>query len=157
MGVSGAGKTTIGKLLASVLGWSFHEGDDFHPRSNLLKMAQGTPLSDEDRWPWLGQIRELVGSLVDSGEDAIITCSALRQSYREYLLEGHQVLEFVYLKGDYSLIRSRLVERKSHFMKVNVLDSQFRTLEEPEGVITIEVALEPSVIVDTIKTALSLA
>ena len=157
MGVSGAGKTTVGQLLAQDLGWPFFEGDDFHPRSNVVKMAQGIALTDEDRWPWLDRIRERIGTLVASGQNAIIACSALRQTYREHLLEGIRETVLVYLKGNYSLISSRLAQRQDHFMNADLLDSQFRTLEEPEGVITIEAVLEPQEIVDAVKQALSLA
>ena len=156
MGVSGAGKTTVGRLLAQDLGWPFFEGDDFHPPSNVLKMARGIALTDEDRWPWLDRIRELIGTIVDSGQDAVIACSALKQTYREHLLEGSQGTVFVYVKGDYGLIRSRLAQREDHFMKANLLDSQFRTLEEPEGVITIDAVLKPREIVDAVKQALAL-
>ena len=157
MGVSGAGKTTVGQLLAQDLGWPFFEGDDFHPRSNVVKMAQGIALTDADRWPWLDSIRERIGTLVASGQNAVIACSALRQTYREHLLEGIRETVLVYLKGNYSLISSRLAQRQDHFMNANLLDSQFRTLEEPEGVITIEAVLEPQEIVDAVKQALSLA
>ena len=157
MGVSGVGKTTVGHLLAQDLGWPFFEGDDFHPRSNVVKMAQGIALTDEDRWPWLDRIREQIGTLVASGQNAVIACSALRQTYREHLLEGLQEIVLVYLKANHSLIRSRLAQRQDHFMNADLLDSQFRTLEEPEGVITIEAVLEPLEIVGVLKQALSLA
>ena len=157
MGVSGAGKTTVGQLLAQDLGWPFFEGDDFHPRSNVVKMSQGIALTDEDRWPWLDRIRQRIGILVASGQNAVIACSALKQTYREHLLEGIQEIVLVYLKGDYSLIRSRLAQRRDHFMNAGLLDSQFRTLEEPEGVITIESVLGPQEIADAVKQALSLA
>ena len=157
IGVSGAGKTTVGRLLAQDLGWPFYEGDDFHPQSNVAKMAQGVALTDEDRWPWLDRIRELIGTLVDSHENAVIACSALKHTYRKHLLEGYQGMVLVYLKGNYSLIRSRLAQRQNHFMKADLLDSQFRTLEEPEGAITIEVVPDPQEIVDAVKQALVLA
>ena len=138
MGVSGSGKTTVGQLLAQDLGCPFYEGDDYHPSSNIAKMTQGTELSDEDRWPWLNKIRELIVTLSEAEQDAVITCSALRQAYRDLLLDGKQGVVLVYLRGNYSLIRSRLARRQTHFMKLALLDSQFRTLEEPEFATTRE-------------------
>ena len=155
MGVSGVGKTTVGELLARDLDWPFHEGDDHHPPGNVLKMAQGLPLTDEDRWPWLDAIHDLVGSVISSGENAVITCSALKQEYRHRLVKDHlgEVI-FVYLKGDYELIRHRLADRTDHFMNIDLLESQFHALEEPEGTITIDVTSEPQEIVAVIKQAL---
>ena len=154
MGVSGAGKTTVGKLLANDLGWTFYEGDDFHPRSNVVKMAQGIALTDDDRWPWLDELHKLIDGLVASGQNAVVACSALREGYRQHLRRGDTEVVFVYLKGDYQLIRSRIAERHDHFMKADLLESQFRTLEEPEGVVTVDVSLEPAKIVDAVKKKL---
>ena len=156
IGVSGAGKSTVGKLLAQDLGWPFHEGDDFHPRSNLVKMAQGIALTDDDRWPWLDEVRKLIDGLVASGQNAIVACSALREAYRQRLRQDAAEVVFVYLKGEQGLIRSRLAERQDHFMKAGLLESQFRTLEEPEGVVTMDVALNPEDIVGGLKRALGL-
>ena len=114
-------------------------------------------MTDEDRWPWLDRIRELIGTLVEPGENAVIACSALKQTYREHLTEGNQGVVFVYLKGNYSVIRSRLAQRQNHFMKADLLDSQFRTLEEPEGAFAIEMVLDPQEIVYAVKQALLLA
>ena len=156
MGVSGAGKTTIGQLLAQDLAWPFFEGDDFHPRSNVVKMAQGIALTDEDRWPWLDRIQELIHNLVVSGQNAVIACSALKQTYRDRLAADNDAVVFVYLKGEYKLLGSRLTDRQDHFMKTELLESQFRTFEEPDGVITLDVIPEPEVIVGAAKQALGL-
>ena len=157
IGVSGVGKTTIGKLLAQDLGWPFHEGDDYHSRSNVVKMARGIPLTDEDRGPWLDSLHKLIGGILWSDQNAVVACSALREVDRHRLQRSHNGVAFVYLKGDYQLIRYRLAERADHYMKADLLRSQFHTLEEPEGVITIDVALEPVEIVDAVKQALFLA
>ncbi len=108
MGVSGSGKTTIGKPLAESLGWMFFEGDDFHPHTNVTKMAKGIPLSDNDRQPWLNAIRKLIKQLVNKDESAVIACSALKKVYRDFLEQDNEEVCFVYLKGDYELIRQRL-------------------------------------------------
>ena len=155
MGVSGVGKTTVGELLAKDLDWLFHEGDAHHPPDNVLKMAQSIPLTDEDRWPWLDAIHDLITSVIAAGKNAVITCSALKQEYRHRLVkEHHGKVLFVYLKGDYELIRHRLADRTDHFMNADLLESQFPALEEPEETITIDVTGEPWEIVDGIKQAL---
>jgi gluconokinase len=156
MGVSGAGKTTIGQLLAADLGWPFYEGDDFHPPANVEKMGHGIALTDEDRGPWLTALRHLIDTLIEENRSAVIACSALKQAYRERLLSDEKRVRFVYLKGDYSLIHERLRQRHGHFMKADLLTSQFETLEEPAGVLTIEVAREPEVIISLIKRELGL-
>ena len=118
-------------------------------------MAQGVPLTDEDRWPWLDSIHDLVASVIASGKNAVITCSALKQEYRHRLVKDQRGgVTFVYLKGDYELIRHRLADRADHFMNIDLLESQFHALEEPEGTITIDVTGEPLEIVDGIKQAL---
>ena len=156
MGVSGAGKSTVGKLLADGLGWSFYEGDDFHPRSNVVKMAQGIPLTDDDRWPWLRRIRLLIDDLISSGRNGVITSSALKQTYRDELVGSEDDVKLVYLKGEYGLILSRLEERQDHFMEVGLLESQFQTMEEPVGAVTLDVTSNPEVIVAGVKSALGL-
>ena len=156
MGVAGSGKTTIGKLLAEDLGWPFYEGDDFHPQANVEKMNGGLPLNDEDREPWLHTLQKLINRLTHSGESAILACSALKRAYREYLQRDNQGALFVYLKGDYHLIRKRLEERKGHFMRAGMLESQFRTLEEPERALAIDIFQEPEAVVDFIKRKLTL-
>jgi gluconokinase len=156
-GVSGAGKTTIGQLLAADLRWPFYEGDDFHPQANIDKMRQGIALTDDDRDPWLTALHHLIDELTREGQSAVIACSALKQSYRDRLSGGRQNVRFVYLKGGYDLIRGRLQERQSHFMKANLLASQFEALEEPEGVLTVDVAQEPQAIVSLIERELGLS
>ena len=156
-GVSGAGKTTLGKLLARKLGWAFYEADEFHSPANVEKMRAGIPLTDEDRWPWLESLRELVKRL-DAKEDAVLACSALKHAYRRFLRVNDQV-KFVYLRGDYSLIVNQLRERKGHFMNPELLKSQFADLEEPrgaEGILTVELGRTPRELAQEITTKLGL-
>src|SRR5258708_3257272 len=139
-GVSGAGKTTIGKLLAEQLGWQFYEGDDFHPRANIEKMRSGRPLTDKDRWPWLERLREQITRSLAAKENAVLACSALKRAYRERLRVSDDVT-FVFLRADYALIERQLRRRRGHFMNPVLLLSQFADLEEPqpnEDAITIE-------------------
>ena len=156
MGVSGAGKTTVGKLLALDLGWSFYEGDDLHPRSNVVKMAQGIPLTDEDRQLWLDRIRQLIDDLVSRGENGVIASSALKQAYRDQLVEDEDDVKLVYLKGEFPLISERLEDRQDHFMKSGLLESQFSAMEEPDGAVTMDVTTAPEAIVLAVKQALGL-
>jgi len=156
IGVSGVGKTAIGQLLAEDLGWQFYEGDDFHPQANIDKMRQGIPLTDADRAPWLAALNRLIRDLVREGRSAVVACSALKQEYRDRLLRDTQDGCIIYLKGDYDLIRKRLHERPGHFMKANLLASQFDALEEPERVLAVDTAQEPETIVSLIKRELKL-
>ena len=140
MGVAGSGKTTVGRYLAETLRWCFVEGDDLHPGSNVAKMSQGIPLTDCDRLPWLQSIRELMVELQSKDTSAIVTCSALKQSYREVLRpRSNEPIQFVYLKCDAAALRDRLEQRSGHFMKVDMLTSQLAVLEEPEDGIVIKV------------------
>ena len=151
-GVSGAGKTTLGQMLADELGWKFYEGDDFHSQANIDKMRAGLPLTDGDRWPWLESLRGLIERCLAAKQNAIITCSTLKKSYRSYLRVSQEV-EFVYLRGSYDLIGHQLQHRRGHFMNPELLQSQFDTLEEPEaaeGVIAIELGRSPRELVDEI-------
>lgn len=125
MGVSGCGKTSIGTLLAKSLGLDFKDGDDLHPQSNKNKMVAGTPLSDEDRWPWL----DLVGLTLLMPGGAVVACSALKRSYRERILQSAPDTVFIHLHGDRDLLMERLGNRKNHFMPSSLLDSQLATLE----------------------------
>lgn len=157
-GVSGAGKTAVGKLLANNLGWRFYEADDYHSRANIEKMHNGVPLTDADRWPWLESLRELIERLIDAGENAVLACSALKRAYRERLRVSGEV-KFVFLRGDYALIAKQLQHRRGHFMNPGLLQSQFADLEEPEpdeGVLTIELGRTPPELVEEVRTNLHL-
>jgi gluconokinase len=155
-GVSGAGKTTLGQLLAQELGWKFYEGDDFHPQRNIEKMRRGVPLTDEDRWPWLDKLRELIERCLAAGEDAVLACSALKEAYRRHLHVNDNA-KLVYLRGDRALIADRQRKRKGHFMNPKLLESQFADLEEPqlaERAIVVDVGGRPREIVQAIKRKL---
>jgi gluconokinase len=157
-GVSGAGKTTIGKLLAEELDSRFLEADDFHPRANIDKMRRGIPLTDEDRWPWLERLRELIKRCLVAEEDAVLACSALKERYRRYLRVNADV-RFVFLRGDYALIANQLRRRRGHFMNPALLQSQFADLDEPqpaEGAVVIELGRTPTELVREIKSRLEI-
>jgi gluconokinase len=158
-GVSGAGKTTIGKLLAEQLGWKFYEADDFHPRANIEKMRRGIPLSDEDRWPWLDRLREHLTRSLAAKKNAVLACSALKRAYRERLRVSDRV-KLVFLRGDYAFIEKQIRRRRGHFMNPALLKSQFADLEEPgldDDALTIELGQTPEELVKEIKTKLGLA
>lgn len=157
MGVSGSGKTTIGKRLAAELGWSFHDADAFHPPENIAKMRSGTPLDDDDRAAWLAAMRALLEEALRAQRSLVLACSALKQTYRERLQVDANEVKFVFLKGSFELIARRMQNRKGHFMPPQLLRSQFETLEEPEDTLTFDVALPPKKIVQQIKKALGLA
>jgi len=155
-GVSGAGKTTIGKLLAQEVSWHFYEADDFHSRANIDKMQRGIPLTDADRWPWLESLRQLMECSLEAGENAVLACSALKRAYRERLCVRDEV-KFVFLRGDYALIEKQLRRRHGHFVNPDLLRSQFADLEEPtpdEDVLTIGLGRTPREFVDRIKARL---
>jgi gluconokinase len=157
MGVSGSGKTTIAKGLADAEGWTLLEGDSFHPPANVAKMKSGTPLTDEDRWPWLRAIAAAIDAYRARGESAVVACSALRRAYRDILIDGRTDVRLVYLKGSHALIAERMRARKGHFMPAALLDSQFRTLEEPgadEHPITVGIDAAPADIVRKIREGL---
>jgi carbohydrate kinase (thermoresistant glucokinase family) len=139
MGVSGSGKTSVGRRLAEALGWPFIEGDDFHPPENVAKMAAGIPLEDADRWPWLDALADKIGAIAASGSDAIVACSALKQSYRDRLASKAPPgsVRFVHLTGDYDAIAARLATRKHRYMPASLLTSQFATLEPPSDAIVV--------------------
>jgi len=158
-GVSGAGKTTIGELLARQLGQHFYEADDFHSQANIEKMHRGIPLIDEDRWPWLERLRELIERSVAANESAVLACSALKRAYRECLRVNNQV-KFVFLRGDYALVEEQVRRRHGHFVNPALLQSQFDDLEEPkpdEDTLTIELGRTPRELVDEIKAKLNFA
>jgi len=157
-GVSGAGKTTLGRLLARKLRWAFYEADDFHSPANVERMHAGIPLTDEERWPWLESLRELIKQRLDAKEDAVLACSALKHAYRRFLRVNDQV-KFVYLRGDYALVANQVRKRKGHFMNPELLKSQFADLEEPraaEGILTVDLGRTPRELVQEITTKLGL-
>lgn len=133
MGVCASGKTTIGEKIAQRLGAKFIDGDDLHPKANILKMSRGEPLNDDDRKPWLERIRDAAFSLESKNEQGIIVCSALKKSYRDQIRDGNKNVTFLFLDGSFDLIMNRMVARKGHFMKSNMVESQFNTLERPDN------------------------
>jgi carbohydrate kinase (thermoresistant glucokinase family) len=152
MGAAGSGKSTIGSLLASSLGWKFVEGDDYHSRASIAKMRAGVPLSDADRQPWLSTLATLIDEWTMKAENVVLTCSALKRSYREQLGLGNGIL-YVYLQGTRDELAQRLRDRKSHFAGVELLESQLATLEEPaldEPTVTVPLSETPGRIVDCI-------
>lgn len=156
MGVSGSGKSTVGQNLAAELGWSFYDGDDFHPAANVEKMANGIALTDADRADWLAALARLIRDLSGGGRSGVLACSALKQSYRETLQQNTPNVQFVYLKGSYDLILKRLQARKGHYMRPELLKSQFETLEEPGQALVVDVAQPVAGMVRQIRQAFSL-
>ncbi|MGZ5907577.1 MAG: gluconokinase [Reyranella sp.] len=160
MGVSGSGKTTVAKLLAERLGWRFQEGDQLHPPQNVEKMSAGIPLSDADRLPWLRRIAETIDGWRERGQSGVVTCSALKRSYRDIIVGDRPDVRLVYLKGSHDLIRQRMAARHGHFMPSTLLDSQFATLEEPspdENAIVVDIGGEPEKIAREIADRLGVA
>ena len=141
MGVSGCGKSSVGKALARSLGWEFYDADDFHPPENVAKMAGGIPLDDSDRTPWLAALNELISSSLKADKPGVLACSALKERYRRQLLNGNEGVQLVYLKGGYDLIWSRLEMRTDHYMKPHMLKSQFEALEEPTNAFTMDISM----------------
>jgi gluconokinase len=154
MGVSGSGKTTVGKLLAKRLGWDFYDADDFHPPANVAKMVSGIPLNDDDRIPWLAALHDLISGCLNDNRPGVLACSALKESYRQTLLAGNVAVKIVYLKGTFELIQERMAARAGHYMKPAMLKSQFDTLEEPDDALTVEVAHSTDAIVRAIMAAI---
>ena len=154
MGVSGAGKTTIGQHLAQALGWPFYDADQFHPSANVAKMHQGTPLTDADRWPWLQALRRHIEACIHQAQSVVLACSALKQAYRECLMFDDDEVRLVYLKGTYDLIYERLAQRRGHFMPSDLLASQFATLEEPEQGVIVDIRPPPETVVALIREEL---
>jgi gluconokinase len=155
MGVSGSGKTMVGRLLASAIGYQFYDADDFHPPANIDKMSRGIPLDDTDRQPWLETLGALVRRCLAAQTDAVLACSALKEAYRRYLLIDPHI-RLVYLKAEPALIRERLLQRRGHFMNPTLLESQFATLEEPHDAFWVDAALNPTQIVTTIRRHLQI-
>jgi gluconokinase len=131
MGVSGVGKTTVATALADRLGWSFQEGDTLHPPANIAKMGAGEPLTDDDRAPWLDQVKAWIDAQIERGSPGVITCSALKRAYRDRIRAGRRTIALVFVEGDHDLIARRLEGRDGHFMPRALLGSQFATLEPP--------------------------
>lgn len=159
MGVAGSGKTTVAHILAERLGWVVAEADEFHPAANVAKMAAGTPLTDEDRWPWLAAIAAWIGEQDAAGRSSVVTCSALRRAYRDVLAAAPGRVRFVHLDGTPELIGDRMSHRTGHFMPTTLLPSQFATLEplQPdEDGVTVPVAVSPNSVADAALRALGL-
>jgi gluconokinase len=151
MGVAGSGKSTVGRLLAERLGWPFLDGDDFHPAENVEKMRRGIPLTDADRLPWLRHLHELASRC----ENAVLACSALKESYRRILSGGDPRVRFIYLRADPALLASRLEGRKGHFFKRALLDSQLDALEEPTEAIIVDASQPAEATVQEILQGIS--
>jgi len=156
MGVAGSGKTTVGELLAKELSWTFRDADEFHPPTNIEKMSRGLALEDSDRAPWLAAMRATIETWLREGRNAVLTCSCLKAVYRQTLLVDPARIRFIYLKGSYELIDARLRLRAHHFMKADLLKSQFEILEEPQDAITVDLSDPPEVIVQKIRKALNI-
>lgn len=155
MGVVGAGKTTVGSLLAQKLGWYFADADDFHPTANVEKIRRGIALNDADRAPWLAALRNAILHWKTQGQNAVLACSALKRKYRDELyVEG---VRFVYLKGDYELIEQRLRARRGHFASESILKSQLEDLETPDDAITVEIDKTAEAVVSEIIEKLKLS
>lgn len=140
MGISGTGKTATGSALARAAGWTFLEGDDYHPPGNIEKMRHGQPLNDADRAPWLEHLRKLIVEQLEQDKNAVLACSALKHEYRQLLQVNADQVHFVFLKGDFDLIHRRLMKRHGHFMTADMLASQFEALEPPRDVFTLDIA-----------------
>ncbi len=153
MGVTGAGKTTVGRALAEQLQWKFVDGDDYHSTANVAKMQAGIPLTDIDRIPWLASLRTAIQGWLAAKENVVLACSALKSSYRQVLLRSPQV-KLVYLRADRQLIVERLAARKNHYMSPQLIGSQFATLQEPADAVKIDAALPPPDAVLKIRQAL---
>ena len=151
MGVSGSGKSTVADGLVQRLGWEFAEGDELHPPANVEKMRSGQPLDDEDRWPWLRRVAAWIGEREQSGRSVVVTCSALKRSYRDVLRDGHPSVWFAHVTVDPALLRERMEHRSGHYMPASLLDSQFAALEEPTAetdVVRLGIEQSPAVQLD---------
>lgn len=156
MGVSGSGKSTVGRLLADTLGWEFSDADSFHSLANIEKMRHGIPLTDDDRLPWLESLQQAIGTWLQERKNVVLACSALKKSYRQQLELDPSQMKVVYLKGSYQMIADRLIHRQLHFMPQDLLKSQFEALEEPTEGLDVDVAQSPDASVQQIKLRLGL-
>lgn len=154
MGVSGAGKTTVGQLLAAELGWDFSDADDYHSQTNIEKMRNGIPLADADRAPWLETLRRMIADAIKTGKNIVLACSALKRNYRDLLRVGPEV-RFVYLKVPPPMLHERLQARRGHYMTEQMLTSQLATLQEPQHAVVIDASPPPVEVVRNIRSALS--
>lgn len=157
MGVSGSGKTTIGRLLAEQVGWHFADADDVHPPGNRDKLATGIPLTDEDRRPWLDVLRSMIAGWIEQRRPTVLACSALKAAYRRHVVQGWEdLVRWVYLKGDVDLITRRMAARTDHFMHRDLLANQFDTLEEPADALVVDIDESPDRIAASIRSVLGL-
>ena len=156
MGTTGAGKTTIGTMLATQLNWQFADADTFHPPANIEKMSHGIPLTDADRAPWLEAMRKAILEWIAAGKNVVLACSALKRAYRDELRPSPEV-KIVYLKGDYALFAERIRHRHGHFAGEQILAGQFADLEEPDDAITVDAAKSPDEIVVEMRRRLALS
>jgi gluconokinase len=162
MGVAGSGKSTIAAALSKHLGWACAEADEFHPQANIAKMSQGTPLQDEDRWPWLQEIQDWMTAQARAGHSTVLTCSALKQSYRQLLSEAEGRVVFIHLHGDAALLSQRMQGREGHFMPPTLLPSQLATLEPltaaelDAGSLRLDITQAPEDLIGQILAALKL-
>ncbi len=154
MGVSGSGKSTVGKLLAASLKWEFSDADAFHSLANIEKMSQGIPLNDADRMPWLEKLQSAIAQWLLADKNVVLACSALKSSYRQMLWQNSEQMRLVYIKSSVELIQKRLQQRQNHFMAIDLLKSQFDTLEEPKNALTLDANQPASVIVEQIRVSL---
>ncbi len=157
MGVSGCGKSVIGQGLAKALGWEFKDADSLHSAANVEKMRQGHPLNDADRMPWLQSVAAVIAQWVAENKQGVVACSSLKLEYRQIIAgTALQTVKFAYLKGSYELFEKRLAQRKDHFMKANMLKSQFETLEEPEDAIIVDASLPVDTIIEQLSAEIRL-
>jgi gluconokinase len=155
MGVSGCGKSTVGEALAQRLGWTFHDADSFHPPANVEKMRAGSPLNDDDRWPWLDRLNSVLRHKAAKREPVVLACSALRQRYRDRLAAKLSSVLFVHLDGSFELIENRLRQRNHAYMPSSLLRSQFETLEAPQDARTVDIAKSVDQIVQELEAELT--
>ena len=157
MGVSGSGKSTVGKLLAQRLDWEFFDADDFHPPANIEKMSRGIALNDRDRQPWLERLHGAIENWLTNKQSVVLACSALKFRYRQMLVDSpEECIDWVYLKGTFETLSQRLRDRQHHFMTEGLLQSQFDTLEEPKNALWLDISHPPEELVGQILERLAI-